>query len=277
MQVLSENGVRLEPCVPPIRPTSMAMANSPTRWRRAVRAITTMAVMGALILTAPPPATATCGGSEQGVWWTNNVSVVILQRGTQNRIRKTVHTIEQCGANSGLPVVHTAHVFLNGTYGNWAELGIAARYNTSGSQYYRVFKEWGIGFQTLGVYGYDTAPCSAITVSSNSGYGRFQVYYSTSAGNWRFYLDCEDLLGNRYLGNAGTPGGYTNGWAGAEYARTWTASSVSGYQKELKYLDGLNSWTNWASSRCIHDNLPNYKGSAPSSTSWQVVSGTQSC
>lgn len=27
MQVLSENGVRLEPCVPPIRPTSMAMAN----------------------------------------------------------------------------------------------------------------------------------------------------------------------------------------------------------------------------------------------------------
>jgi hypothetical protein len=170
--------------------------------------------------------------------------------------------------------VHTAHFYLNGVYGNWVELGIALRYDSSGNTYYRVFKEWGINFSTLGAVGYDTPPCTRITIPSNTQYGKFRIYFST---NWRFELDCEDGVGFRSLGNAGIPGGFTTGKAGLEWARNWTASESTGVQNSLQYRTQFSTWVSWPGSQCMHDAVAGLRGTAPTATSWNTTTGSQSC
>lgn len=123
-------------------------------------------MLGVLMTMAPPAANASCTGSEMGIWWKN--ASTSTQTGTSNRIRKTTGTLEQCGANAGLPIVHTAHFVLGGVFGNWAEAGISLRYDTNGGLYYRVFTEAGLGGNVTQVKGFGTPPCTRVVAAANN-------------------------------------------------------------------------------------------------------------
>lgn len=204
----------------------------------------------------------------------------IPQSGTINRIRLSVPTsIEACGADAGLPVVHTAHVALGYQYGNWVEAGFAVRYDSSLVKYNRVFVEWGIGFNTLGSIGFSTAPCARVSTPNNANYVKFQIRKELTATSWRWIaqLDCEDGVGYRLLKDFGKPGSLQTGWPVAEYTLNWTASSSSAFQTALQYLNSSGNWSSWTGSVCLSDSMPNREGFPPTATSWQVQAGPGSC
>lgn len=230
--------------------------------------------------TSPWPAHASCSGPEQSVFWRNSLVSTTAQYGTLNRIRLSVPTtIEACGADAGLPIVHTAHLALGYQYGNWVEAGFAVRYDSTQTKYNRVFVEWGINFVTLGAQGFTTAPCTRVTTPNNSNYVKFRLRKELTATSWRWIaqLDCEDSVGYRFLKDFGQPGGLMTGWPVAEYTLNWTSSSSSAFQTALQYLNGNSNWSNWTGSVCLHDSMVGVEGSHPTATSWQTQSGSGSC
>jgi hypothetical protein len=217
------------------------------------------------LMSAPARATTPSCSTEQGVFWKLFAGGYGFVYGDRNEIPITDHSTS---CTSGTDVSQTAHMVLNGVYGNWVESGWQ-QYNCGITHCFQWFGEWGLNFTT---HSYDP---KAKACANPGTLTRYEVINVPGTNNWNVWGDCEDGAGwSLIVQYTGT--GYQWGTAAGEGSRYGDATLLQNHQN-LQWQDATTAWNYATDVACFHDDADGWMGQKDSPSHFEIVAGSASC